>query len=181
MFPLFILRIVPDKFKVGNRFDSDALVIRAIIKVQSNKDVNLTDAKAGKLKPWKLVSAGKGGDEDKQSDDDEPILSVLEQMNRDRKRQADMAESDLHKSAYDPAIKHCVLGSAAEVERVWSMAGHVLTEHRSSTRPWLARGGGSCLVLAADVGKRAPDACWQVGMQSSADESAPVLAGRLEA
>ena len=137
LFPLFILRIVPDKFKVGNRFDSDALVIRAIIKVQSNKDVNLTDAKAGKLKPWKLVSAGKGGDEDKQSDDDEPILSVLEQMNRDRKRQADMAESDLHKSAYDPAIKHCVLGSAAEVERVWSMAGHVLTEHRSSLSPYV--------------------------------------------
>ncbi len=108
LFP-FILRIVPDKFKVGNRFDSDALLIRAIIKVQSNKEVNLTDAEASELKPWKLVGgAEKGGDEDKQSDDDEPILSVLEQMNRDRKRQADMAESDLHKSAYDPAIKHCV-------------------------------------------------------------------------
>ncbi len=64
-------------------------------------------------------------------DSNEPIPSVLEQMNRDRKRQADMMESDLHKSAYDPAIKHCVLGSAAEVEHVWSMAGHVLTEHHS--------------------------------------------------
>ena len=40
----------------------------------------------------------KGGDEDKQSDDDEPVLLVLEHMNRDRKRQADMVESDLHKS-----------------------------------------------------------------------------------
>ena len=70
-------------------------------------------------------------------DDDEPILSVLEQMNRDRKRQSDMMESDIHKSAYDPAIKHCVLGSAAEVERVWSMAGHVLTEHRSSLSPYV--------------------------------------------
>ena len=64
-------------------------------------------------------------------------LSALEQMNRDRKREADVAESDLTKSAYDPAIKHCVLGSAAEVERVWSMAGHVLTEHRSSLSPYV--------------------------------------------
>ncbi len=39
------------------------------------------------------------------------------------------------KSVYDPAIKACVGGSAAEVERVWSMAGHVLTKHRSSMSP----------------------------------------------
>jgi hypothetical protein len=32
------------------------------------------------------------------------------------------------KSAYDPAIKECVGGSGAEAERVWSMAGHVLTD-----------------------------------------------------
>ena len=76
-------------------------------------------------------------DEDEQSNLDEPILSALEQMNRDRKRQADIVESDLHKSAYDPAIKHCVLGSAAEVECVWSMAGHVLTEHHSPLSPYV--------------------------------------------
>ena len=133
----FIFRLVPDKIKVGNKFDSDASLIRAIIKVQSNNEASLTDNEASKLKPWKLGGAENVGDEDKQSDLDEPILSVLEQMNRDRKRQADIAESDLHKSAYDPAIKHCVLGSAAEVERVWSMAGHVLTEHRSSLSPYV--------------------------------------------
>ena len=92
---------------------------------------------ASVLKPWKLGGAENVGDEDEQSNLDEPILSALEQMNRDRKRQADIVESDLHKSAYDPAIKHCVLGSAAEVERVWSMAGHVLTEHRSSLSPYV--------------------------------------------
>ena len=39
------------------------------------------------------------------------------------------------KSAYDPAIKECVGGSAAEAEGVWSMAGHVLTDHRSKMSP----------------------------------------------
>jgi hypothetical protein len=136
LFP-FIVRLVPDKIKVGNRFDSDASLVRAIIKVQSNKEVHLTDIEASALKPWKLGGAVNVGDEDEQSNLDEPILSALEQMNRDRKRQADIVEADLHKSAYDPAIKHCVLGSAAEVERVWSMAGHVLTEHRSSLSPYV--------------------------------------------
>ena len=133
----FIIRLVPDKIKIGNKFDSDDSLIRAIIKVHSNKEASLTDNEASKLKPCKLGGAENVGDEDKQSDLDELILSVMEQMNRDRKRQADIAESDLHKSAYDPAIKHCVLGSAAEVERVWSMAGHVLTEHRSSLSPYV--------------------------------------------
>jgi hypothetical protein len=41
----------------------------------------------------------------------------------------------LTKSVYDPAIKACVGGSAAEVGRVWSMAGHVLTKHCSSMSP----------------------------------------------
>ena len=123
--------------KVGNRFDKDETLIRAIIKVQSNKEVHLTDDEASILKPWKMSGADNDGDEDKESDLDEPTLSALEQMNRDRKREADVAESDLTKSAYDPAIKDCVLGSAAEVERVWSMAGHVLTEHRSSLSPYV--------------------------------------------
>ncbi len=136
LFP-FIIRIVPDKFKVGNRFDSDKILISAVIKLQSNNEATLTDAEAEKLIPWKLGGEAKGAEEEKQSDDDEPILSVLEQMNQDRKRQSEMTESDLYKSAYDPAIKHCVLGSAAEVERVWSMAGHVLTEHRSSLSPYV--------------------------------------------
>ncbi len=39
------------------------------------------------------------------------------------------------KSAYDPAIKECGGGSAAEAERVWSMAGHVLTDHRLHMSP----------------------------------------------
>ena len=34
------------------------------------------------------------------------------------------------KSAYDPAMKECVGGSAAEAERVWSMAGNDLTDHQ---------------------------------------------------
>jgi hypothetical protein len=39
------------------------------------------------------------------------------------------------KLAYNPALKYCVLGSAAEAERVWSMAEHVLMDARSSLSP----------------------------------------------
>ena len=38
-------------------------------------------------------------------------------------------------SKYDPSVKHVVLGSAAEVERLWSLAGKVLTKERSRTSP----------------------------------------------
>ena len=37
------------------------------------------------------------------------------------------------KSVYDPAIKACVGGSAAEVERVWSMAGSVVASSNALT------------------------------------------------
>jgi hypothetical protein len=39
------------------------------------------------------------------------------------------------KSSYDPAIMKCIGGSAAKAEFVWSMAGHVLSEHRASLSP----------------------------------------------
>ncbi len=53
LFP-FILRLVPDKMKVGNKFDKYETLIHAIIKVQLNKEVHLTDNEASILKPWKL-------------------------------------------------------------------------------------------------------------------------------
>ena len=39
------------------------------------------------------------------------------------------------KSRYHPAVKRTVLGSAAEVERLWSMAGYVLTKDRAKMSP----------------------------------------------
>ena len=71
-------------------------------------------------------------------DDDEEMLekpgTLFQQMVREREKKKRLSE-DHSKSAYDPAIKYCIGGSAAEAERVWSMAGHVLTEHRSSLSP----------------------------------------------
>ena len=40
-------------------------------------------------------------------------------------------------SKYDPAIKYALLGSAAEVERLWTMAPKILTKERYSTSPFL--------------------------------------------
>ena len=39
------------------------------------------------------------------------------------------------KSKYIPALKECVLGSAAEVEQLWSITGKVLTKERSTMSP----------------------------------------------
>ena len=60
------------------------------------------------------------------------------------------------KSAYDPAIKECVGGSAAEAERVWSMAGHVVTDHCLKMSPLIFElimhlKYSSCLWGIADV------------------------------
>lgn len=55
---------------------------------------------------------------------------------RERKKRQSLERS---KSSYNPAIKkaikNCIGGSAAESERVWSMAGRVLNEHPSSLSP----------------------------------------------
>ena len=38
-------------------------------------------------------------------------------------------------SKYHPAVKKAIVGSASEVERVWSAAGDVMTKKRSSMSP----------------------------------------------
>jgi hypothetical protein len=49
-------RINSDKFKVGNRFDTDPNFIRAVIKVQQRKELDLvTMEKARTIEPWKLA------------------------------------------------------------------------------------------------------------------------------
>ena len=122
-------RIKADKFTVGNKYDSDESFICAIIKVQLGKEESLTEDEANAIAPWKL---------DPESDQEtlDTPTSEFESLKRardnEKKRKSTMLST---KSVYDPAIKACVGGSAAEVERVWSMAGHVLTKHRSSMSP----------------------------------------------
>ncbi len=60
------------------------------------------------------------------------------------------------KSANDAAIKECVGGSAAEAERVWSMARHVLTDHCLRMSPLILElvmylKYNSCLWGIADI------------------------------
>lgn len=64
----------------------------------------------------------------------EEPCSLFEQKIREREHKMKQAKQQF-KSSYDPAIMRCIGGSAAEAERVWSMAGHVLSEHRASLSP----------------------------------------------
>ena len=47
-------RIESDKFKIGNKYDSDEDFIRAVIKVQQGHEENLSNDKAKAIAPWKL-------------------------------------------------------------------------------------------------------------------------------
>ncbi len=47
-------RIELDKFKIGNKYDSDIDFIRAVIKVQQGHEENLSNDEAKAIAPWKL-------------------------------------------------------------------------------------------------------------------------------
>ncbi len=92
----------------------------------------MTTEEASTVDQWKKQSAGDSAEDELQEPGTE-----FDIMNREwRKKKLKLAAGS-GDSEYDSAIKHCVLGSAAEVERVWSMAGHVLTQHRASMSPLL--------------------------------------------
>ena len=126
-------RIQPSKFQVGNKYDSNDDFIKAVLKVQQEREDDLTEKEAESIKPWKII------DPEDLSDSQERLdtpISVFELKNKQREeRKKEQNEKRKGISAYGAAIKECVGGSAAEVERVWSMAGHVLTDHRSSLSP----------------------------------------------
>ena len=126
-------RIQPSKFQVGNKYDSDDDFIKAVLKVQQEREDELTEKEAESIKPWKIIDPEDLSDEQERLD---TPISVFELKNKQREeRKKEQNEKRKAISAYDAAIKECVGGSAAEVECVWSMAGHVLTDHRSSLSP----------------------------------------------
>jgi hypothetical protein len=121
-----------------------------VIKVQQGHEENLSDDEAKVIAPWKL---------DPESGDntlDNPISEF--EMSKQAREKSNKRKSAVvsPKSAYDPAIKECVWGSAAEAERVSSMAGHVLTDHCSRMSPLIFElimylNYNSCLWGIADV------------------------------
>jgi hypothetical protein len=103
-----------------------------VIKVQQGHEADLTIAEAEKIEPWKKVDPNELS---AAQELEEPVVSIFELRNLEREHKKRKCVEGIGTSAYDPAIKECVGGSAAEAERLWSMAGHVLTEHRASWSP----------------------------------------------
>jgi hypothetical protein len=128
-------RIEPRKFSVGNPYDTDETFISAIIKVQGGKEDELTDEEALVLEPWKLLDSIEGITSVTDEEEEEEELSAFERLIRDQEQKERRVQTGDTKSAYHPALKSCVLGSAAAAERVWSMAGKVLTDERSTMSP----------------------------------------------
>ncbi len=127
-------KINPNNFLVDNPYDSNMTFISAVIKVQSGKEDELLVEEAKVIGPWKLIEQ-EGLLSSSQDGLEEESLSAFECLNRERHRKKQLMQSGNSKLAYNPALKYCVLGSAAEAERVWSMAGHVLTNACSSLSP----------------------------------------------
>ena len=124
-------RIEPTKLQIG-AYDTDPVFVEAVIKVQSEREDQLNDDEASRLARYKVSASF---DNDEVEEMLETPGTLFQQMAREREKKKRQEQDHLSKSAYDPAIKYCIGGSAAEAERVWSMAGHVMTEHRSSLSP----------------------------------------------
>ncbi len=121
-----------------------------MIKVQQGHEKNLFDDEAKAIAPWKLDPESGEDTSDKPISEFKMIKQAREKAN---KRKSAVVSP---RSAYDPAIKKCVGGSAAEAERVWSMSGHVLIDHRSRMSPLIFElimylKYNSCLWGIADV------------------------------
>lgn len=159
-------RICPEKFKVGNRFDTDPDFINAVIKVQQHREQDLTVAEADTIERWKIVE---------EVETLEEPCNMFQQRIRERERKLKQATQQF-KSAYNPAIMHCVVGSAAEAERVWSMAGHVLTEHRASLSPLVFE-----LIMYLKYNARLWDLSDVVSANKARKNDTPAKKKRLEA
>ena len=108
---------------------SDVHAISAILKVQRGQEADLRPLEAAALAHCVL-------EEEVDSDAasaPQPPANRLKDMLAARKA----ARLSGAASRYDRAVKHALLGSATEVERVWSLAGKVLTKDRSNTSPLL--------------------------------------------
>ena len=101
--------------------------IKAVLKVMREEESNLLPAEAATLTSFLLV-------------EETPTATANQSPKKKMKeRWAEMKAARLNvghlKSKYLLAIKRAILGSAAEVERVWSMAGRVLTKDWASMSP----------------------------------------------
>ena len=103
--------------------------IKAVLKVQRCQEGDLSEDEAMAIEHLLL------DDEDITSPSEPARKKTTAELLSD-KREARANGGSLN-SRYIPEVKECVLGSAAEVERFWSMAGKVLTPERSSMSPFL--------------------------------------------
>ena len=110
----------------------DRPFITGVIKVQTGRESLLNnDEKRSLLKAGGLLP------EDDSEEDDE-LLTPTESTGvsyKDALKRKRAERIKGFKSRYHPAIKKAVPCSAAEVERIWSRARHVLTRERSSMAP----------------------------------------------
>ena len=91
---------------------------------------DLTEDEIAALKSWEIGTASVPDNQEVERGPPrkKSTVELLSEMRAVRVRAAQK------KSLYHPALK-CVLGSAAEVERLWSMTGKLLTKDRSTMSP----------------------------------------------
>ena len=106
--------------------------VTGVIKIQRNRHATLTVEEKEACESLLAQDANEGGGQG-QATNQQSSLSLADRMkNRIRKRKAGVMEAD-HTSPYKNVDFIC--GSAAEVERLWSIAKYILTDNRARLPP----------------------------------------------
>ena len=108
---------------------SDVHAISAILKVQRGQEADLRPLEAAALVHCVLEEEV---DSDAASAPQPPAKRLKDMLAALKAARLSGAASK-----YDRAVKQAILGSAADVERVWTSAGKILTRDRSGTSPFL--------------------------------------------
>lgn len=113
------------KLDLATNYDTDKAFVRGVIKIQKKMEDEMTEeeVEACEVLLKQDVEGGSSGN------DASPSEKSFEDVMFEKKRS--------YTKAFSSKYVDCrfILGSGAEVERVWSMAGNVYTKRRSSTSP----------------------------------------------
>ena len=125
---LFQCNFTPKRIQTNGSLTPNPHFESGVVKLQRNKASELTDAERGAVESLKIdiiAIDNEGGEEEKDNDDGDSIAAELDKV-EEEERAASAGEQQ------NASYVNCnfIYGSCAEVERLWSMAKHILTEDR---------------------------------------------------
>ena len=81
-------RIQPSKFQVGNKYDSNDDFIKAVLKVQQEREDDLTEKEAESIKPWKIIDPEDLSDSQERLDTPISVFELKNKQQEEREKEA---------------------------------------------------------------------------------------------